>query len=510
MYFTVLYSKQMKLLSARQIQEWDAYTIHQKGILSADLMETASRAFTTQLLHDYADAETVYIFCGKGNNGGDGLVIARMLAAAGIKPQVYILEFGAAGTPDFQLNLQRLHATTPAIHFIQDTTYFPALPAGSLVVDALYGSGLNRPLQGLARQLVQHLNACAATIVSVDVPSGMYIQDSSKENTMVHATRTYTFQCWKLCLLLAENADFYGDVTLLDIGLDKGFTEKAESPWQVTQQKDAAAYYQPRKAASHKGTFGHALLVAGSEGKTGAAVLAARACLRSGVGLLTVYVPQSGYTIIQATVPEAMCVTTLQQDAMGKYKCLGIGPGMGTDATAVQLLDSLLTWADGRPLVLDADALTIISARPEWLARIPAGSVLTPHPKEFDRLFGPQANEMARLEKALAVTASYPLVIIVKGHHTLVAFDGKGYFNTTGNAGMATGGSGDVLTGLITGLLAQYKNGFTAALLGVYLHGLAADLALEQQSMESLLPSDITAFLGRAFQQMSLAHKKEA
>lgn len=500
----------MKLLSARQIQEWDAYTIQRKGILSADLMETASKAFTTQLLQDYTDAVIVYIFCGKGNNGGDGLVVARMLAAAGIQPQVYILEFGAAGTPDFQLNLQRLHAITSNIHFIQDASYFPALPANSLVVDALYGSGLNRPLQGLSQQLVQHINDYASTVVAIDVPSGMYIQQSSKGNTLIKATRTYTFQSWKLCLLLAENAAFYGEVTVLDIGLAKDFAEKAESPWQVTLHKDAAAYYQPRMANSHKGTFGHALMVAGSEGKTGAAVLAARACLRSGVGLLTVSIPQNGYTIIQATVPEAMCVTTLQQEAIEKYKCLGIGPGMGTDAAAVELLDSLLAWADGRPLVLDADALNIISTRPEWLARIPAGSVLTPHPKEFDRLFGAHADEVARLEKALAVSAAYPLVIIVKGHHTLVAFAGKGYFNITGNAGMATGGSGDVLTGLITGLLAQYKNGFTAALMGVYLHGLAADLALEQQSMESLLPSDIIAWLGKAFKHISLLHKKEA
>lgn len=500
----------MKLLSARQIQEWDAYTIAQKGIRSVDLMETASEAFVTALTADFPDPRSVFIFCGKGNNGGDGLAIARLLAAEGWIPRVYILEFGAPGTPDFQTNLQRLHGVTNHIHFIQDSRFFPELPPKCLVVDALYGSGLNRPLEGLPRQLVEHINNAAATVVSVDIPSGMYIQASSKGNTIVQAAYTYTFQAWKLCLLLAENAAYTGEVRVLDIGLDSGFAAAAACNWQITLPENAAALYQPRKAFSHKGSFGHALLVAGSEGKTGAAVLAARACLRSGVGLLTVHVPQSGYTILQSSVPEAMSITSLQQQDVQRYAVWGIGPGMGTEATAVQLLDSLLTWAEARPLVLDADALNILSSHPEWLKRVPEGSVLTPHPKEFDRLFGAHTNEMERLEKALAVSAELPLAVIVKGHHTLVAWQGRGYFNTTGNAGMATGGSGDVLTGLITGLLAQYKNGFTAAVLGVFLHGLAADLALEKQSMESLLPGDITDTLGAAFRQLMLLHKKEA
>lgn len=500
----------MKLLSARQIQQWDAHTIEQKGIRSVDLMETASEACAAQVIARFSTPRPLFIFCGKGNNGGDGLAIARLLAGEGWEPEVYILEFGAPGTPDFQTNLQRLHSATAHIHFIQDNGFFPALPPGCLVIDALYGSGLNRPVEGLSRQLIEHINQAKATVIAIDVPSGMYIQASSKGNTIIKATYTYTFQAWKLCLLLAENGAFTGKVSVLDIGLDAGFAAAAESNWQITLPENAAALYQPRQSFSHKGSFGHALLVAGSEGKTGAAVLAARACLRSGVGLLTVHVPESGYIILQSSVPEAMSITELHEEDVQRYAVWGIGPGLGTEKTAVQLLDSLLTWANGKPLVLDADALNIISKRPDWLQRIPAGSVLTPHPKEFDRLFGPHANEMERLEKALRVSADLPLVIIVKGHHTLVAWQGKGYFNTTGNAGMATGGSGDVLTGLITGLLAQYKNGFTAALLGVFLHGLAADLALEKQSMESLLPGDVTDTLGAAFRHLMLLHEKEA
>lgn len=492
----------MKLLTAQQIHQWDAYTIEKKGISSIDLMEKAAQACTDWLFWQTNRKGTIRIFCGKGNNGGDGLAIGRLFCQRGFQPEIYILESATAGTPDFQTNLQRLHTVTSQIHFIRNESYFPAIHTDDFVIDALYGSGLNRPLTGIPGQLVSHINASGAIVTAIDVPSGMFIMGSSKNNTIIKASTTLTFQSLKLCLLLAENAPYYGEVKVLEIGLDAGFPATADTPWQLTQIEDIYALYQPRSDYSHKGTFGHALLVAGSHGKTGAAVLAARACLRSGVGLLTVHVPDSGYQIIQSTVPEAMCITTMNENTPEKYTCLGIGPGMDTNDTAEQLLDSLLQWADNKPLVLDADALNIISRHPEWLARIPAGSVLTPHPKEFDRLFGNHENEMERLEKALAMSAKWPLVIIVKGHHTLVAWQGKGWFNTTGNAGMATGGSGDVLTGIITGLLAQYKDGWKAAMLGVYLHGLAADFALNFQSMESLLPSDIIRSLGKAFNKV--------
>ncbi|BAV06244.1 NAD(P)H-hydrate epimerase [Filimonas lacunae] len=500
----------MKLLSAQQIQQWDAYTIASLSISSTDLMETAAKACCNWLIQQAPEQQTIRIFCGKGNNGGDGLAIARLLLEKGIHSEVYILEQGSAGTPDFQTNLQRLHKLSTAIHYIQDSSFFPVIHSTDILIDALYGSGLNRPLQGLPQQLVTHMNNSPATICAIDVPSGMYIQGSSKGNTIIQASHTLTFQSLKLCFMLAENAAFCGNVQVLHIGLNSQFPETVTTSWEVTTTAAIAQLYQPRNAFSHKGSFGHALLVAGSHGKTGAAVLAARACLRSGIGLLTVHVPDSGYTIIQSSVPEAMCITTLQQSDAGKYACIGAGPGMGTEQTAVQLLDSLLQWNADKPLVLDADALNIISTHPEWLSRLPAGSVLTPHPKEFDRLFGPHNNnEYERLEKALAITMQWPLVIVLKGHHTLVASEGKGYFNTTGNAGMATGGSGDVLTGIITSLLSQYKNGLTAARLGVYLHGLAADLSLDLQSEESLLPSDIIRNMGKAFHWVHRS-KKEA
>lgn len=495
----------MKLLSAPQIHEWDAYTMAHQPVTSINLMERAARACTQWLLaHLPQPLGTIRICCGKGNNGGDGLAIARQLIQEGIQPEVYILEFGAPGTPDFQTNLQRLHGLSHPVHFIQDVTFFPVLHKEDIVIDALFGSGLNRPLQGLSEQLVAHINESGARIIAIDVPSGMYIQASCMGHTVVKATDTLTFQSQKLCLLLAENAVHTGAVTVLDIGLLPEFPDTVNTPWHITTPADIHAVYRPRTAFGHKGTYGHALLVAGSRGKMGAAVLAARACLRSGIGLLTVHVPEIGYQVIQTSVPEAMCITTLHESTPEKYACMGIGPGLGTDEEAVALLDTLLHWA-AQPLVLDADALNIISRHPQYLSRIPAQSVLTPHPREFDRLFGPHQNEVERLEKALAISQEWPWVIVLKGHHTLVAWNGQGYFNSTGNAGMATGGSGDVLTGIITALLAQYKEALPAAMLGVYLHGLAADLALDTQSMESLLPSDIIATLGKAFQQLSIS-----
>ena len=493
----------MKLLSASQIQLWDAYTIQHEPINSLDLMERAAGACSHWIIEHIAAPSPVNIFCGKGNNGGDGLAIARHLIEAGREVQVYILEFGAKGTDDFQANLQRLHALTTQIHFIQASTPLPVLSAGDCIVDALFGSGLNRPLRDISETLVQHINQANSEVIAIDVPSGMYIDHSAKGNTIIKARHTLTFQAMKLCLLAAENAPFFGEVHVLPIGLNSAFPGQTDTPWEMVDAAQIRALYQPRQAFAHKGSYGHALLIAGNKGKMGAAVLCTRACLRAGIGLLTVNTPEWGYTILQTAVAEAM--TTAREEAspdFSRYTTIGMGPGLGTEEETASLI-SLVLEQYNKPVVLDADALNVISHHPEWLQHIPAGSVLSPHPKEFDRLFGAQPNDFDRMHKALECSLQYPLVIILKGHYTLVCYQGKGYFNTTGNAGMATGGSGDVLTGILTGLLAQPYTGVQAALLGVYLHGLAADLALEQQSMESLLPGDIIEYLGKAFKTLT-------
>ncbi len=497
----------MKILNAQQIQQWDAYTIQQEPIASIDLMERAADACTKWLMNHQLVQNPVRIFCAKGNNGGDGLAIARQLLASGVNVSVYILEFGAKGTVDFQINLHRLHALTTDINFIQSETFLPAIHKNDLIIDALYGSGLNRPLTGLNADTVNHINASGATIISIDVPSGMYLDKSSAGNPVIKAKYTLSFQSFKLCFLMAENAAFFGEVEILNIGLHPDFLGTIDTIYEMVSPEKIASIHKTRKNFSHKGTYGHALLIAGNKGKMGAALLAARACLRSGVGLLTCNIPDALMSVIQTSVPEAMAVLREEKTTMDPFSTIGIGPGIGTGKDSEALLEQILLHYK-KPVVIDADALNILGHHKDWLQRIPAGSVLSPHPKEFDRVFGDSANDFERLQKAMDISQTYPFVLILKGHYTLIAFNGKGIFNTTGNAGMATGGSGDVLTGILTGLLAQNYTGFDAAVLGVYLHGLAGDLALKQQSVESLLPSDIITHLGKAFQSISKKTKE--
>lgn len=479
----------MKLLSSQQIHEWDAYTIEHEPIDSISLMERAARRCTDFLFEHNLTAPAIKIFCGKGNNGGDGLAMARQLIDAGLQPMIYILEFGAKGTDDFQINLHRLHLLTADIYFIQSAEFFPVISNNDIVIDALFGSGLNRPLQQLSARLVIHINEAGATIVSIDVPSGMYIDKSSKDNAVIKATYTLTFQALKLCFLVAENAEFFGDVHVLDIGLGNKFIEDVQADILITN-KLVVANHIPRNAFAHKGIYGHVLLMAGSKGKMGAAILAAKACLRAGAGLATVYTNENYFNAVHAALPEAMCMAREEKIDTTLYKTIGAGPGCGTDDDTAKEFETLLKEFN-KPMLIDADALSILSKNNQWLSLIPEGSILTPHPKEFERLFGKAANDFDRIERAKALSKEYPFIIILKGHYTLVAARGEGWFNTTGNAGMAKGGSGDVLTGLLTALLAQGYNPLAAAITGVYLHGLAADIATASVAQEAMMATDI-------------------
>lgn len=496
----------MKLLSPQQIHEWDAYTIEHGPISSLDLMERAATKCTSFILEKNLAVSPVKIFCGKGNNGGDGLAIARQLIETGIEPVVYILEFGARGTDDFQVNLHRLHQLTSNIFFIQSEEYFPTIEKDDLVIDALFGSGLNRPLMDLSAALVKHINNANALVLAIDVPSGMYINKSCKGDTVIKAGYTLTFQTTKLCFLLAENAELFGKVQVLDIGLSPQFLQESDTIFELVTKEKITASIKPRANFSHKGNFGHALLIAGNKGKMGAGLLAAKACLRSGAGLVTLQVPESSLNIVQTALPEAMCTIREEQTEWQKFTTLGAGPGLGTKEDAKTTLAQALNNFN-KPSVFDADALNIFSEQKEQLEKIPAGSVITPHPKEFERLFGRFDNEMDRLNKAIQLSTQYNFVIVVKGHNTLVASHGRGWFNNTGNAGLAKGGSGDILTGIITAFLCQGYDGLTAAISGVYIHGLAADLALQQQSQESMLASDIIERLGEAFYEVFAANE---
>jgi ADP-dependent NAD(P)H-hydrate dehydratase / NAD(P)H-hydrate epimerase len=500
----------VKIFSAEQIRNWDAYTIAQEPVASVDLMERAATKCVEWLIHNNFTKQPVQIFCGKGNNGGDGLAIARMLLGKGCAVTVYILEFGHKGTDDFQVNLQRLHEVSTDIHFLQSKEFFPQLHHNDLVIDAILGSGLNKPLEGVTAELVEHINLSPAVVISIDIPTGVFADKSCKDATVIHAHHTLSFQLYKQCFLMAENEEACGEVHLLNIGLHPAYYEQTESIFEIIDQTIIKHIYHKRKSFAHKGNFGHALLVAGSHGKIGAAVLGAEACLRSGAGLVTVHSPVCGYAILQSSIPEAMVETDHHIDHIAdvpkellRYAAIGIGPGIGLHESTAKVLIQLLKETQ-QPTVLDADALNLLSIKQHLAAYLHESCILTPHPKEFERLFGKTANDFERNQLAQQKAKELNCVIIIKGHHSFIACaNGKGYFNNTGNAGMATAGSGDVLTGILTGLLAQGYTTEEASVLGVYLHGLAGDFAATHLSQEAMIAGDITKHLGRAFQFIS-------
>lgn len=449
------------------------------------------------------------IFCGKGNNGGDGLAIARLLLEKGYTVSVYILEFGKAGSGDFQTNLERLHDLPFAdIHFLQSKEHFPLISTDDILIDALFGSGLNKPLEKLSADLVEHINHSKAMVVAIDLPSGLFIDRSSKGNKVVEADHTLTFQCYKEGLLMQENAFVIGKVHVLDIGLHPGYLINKNFDKHFVADSFIKQIFKPRNAFAHKGNFGHALLLTGSYGKMGAALLTAKACLHAGAGLLTCYLPKCGYTIMQTALPEAMVLTDENEtmlaqlpDDIEKYSVIGIGPGIGT-AEETQKLISFIIRRYRKPLVIDADGLNCLSLQKDLLHQLPPYSILTPHPKEFDRLFGEHENDFDRIATAKQKAGQLKIVVVLKSHHTVIASpDGNLFFNSTGNAGMARGGSGDVLTGIITALVAQNYTPEHAAIAGVYFHGLAGDFAANALSQQAMTATSIIGFLSQAFLQ---------
>lgn len=500
----------MQILTAQQIKAADAYTISHEPVESIDLMERAAEQCTRWIIEQTSADVPVFIFCGMGNNGGDGLAIARQLNQNGRQATAFLVMYGEHFSPDCEINKTRLehHFVSPlqAIHHAKD---FPDIPDNALLVDALFGTGLSRPLEGLVKEMVEWLNRQPQDIVAIDLPSGMYADASCKGHAVIKATHTLSFEYWKLAFLMPENAAHTGEVHILPIGLHPRYTAEVSTPYHLTDPEHIRAIYKKRDSFSHKGTFGHALLISGSYGKMGAAQLAARACLRSGVGLLTCHIPACGYLALQTAVPEAMCMAddcdrhiSKVAGELGQYQAIGIGPGIGRHPETAGMAEALLS-ACSRPIVADADMLNILAEKPALLEKLPQGSILTPHPKEFERLFGKTGNDFERLTLLLEKSKAYHIYIILKGHYSCVATpEQQLFFNPTGNAGMATGGSGDVLTGILTGLLAQQYSPLQSCILGMYLHGRAGDLAAEKLSQESMLASDIVENLGAAFKSL--------
>ncbi|MBN1414763.1 MAG: NAD(P)H-hydrate dehydratase [Bacteroidales bacterium] len=499
----------MKIFKTSQIRDIDAYTIEHEPVASIDLMERAATACADWLSDKFDHTDSFVILAGPGNNGGDGWAIARLLADRGYTNiRMYLTSFSGELSADSAINRKRLTDQNRVPVFVMESAiHFPALQPHDIVIDSLFGSGLSRPLSGLAAELVKHVNTAGCKTIAVDIPSGLMGEDNTGNTieTIIRADFTLTFQFPKLAFFFPENEQFIGDWTILDIGLHRECIEKTPTPYYFILQEEIATMIRPRRKFSHKGTYGHALLIAGSYGMMGASVLASKACLRTGAGLVTVHIPQKGYEIIQSSVPEAIvsldpaenCFSVLPD--LNLYDAVGIGPGIGTHASVQHALNDLLLKCS-KPLVIDADALNIMGIHKELLDRIPENSIITPHPREFERIAGTFINNYDRLMKQIDFARHYKIIVIIKGANTSVVLpDGRCYFNSTGNPGMATGGSGDVLTGIILSLLAQGYETSEAARTGVYLHGLAGDLAAQQTGQQALIASDITENIGNAF-----------
>lgn len=501
----------MKIFSASQIKAWDEYTIQHEPISSVDLMERASATCVEWFKKNIRLPQKLILFCGPGNNGGDGLAMARMILLAGGAIDIYVLQSDLFSN-DFTANLQRLRALSHPVNYLIRETDIPPIENDAIVIDALFGSGLNRALEGLAQTLVTHINESQAVVMSIDIPSGLFADKTSKGNTVVQADHTLTFQTLKLAFLLPENAAFTGNVTVLDIGLHPQYYQHTESELEVISSDFIHSIYRPRQRFSHKGSFGFAGLIAGSYGMMGAAVLSAKACMRSGVGKLRCHIPETGYDILQSAVPEAMCITDSGNRFHSKlsgwspYETCAVGPGLGSEVPATLLQDLL----DKKPsrLIIDADALNLLSDNKHLYPKIPPNTIITPHPKEFERLFGETPDHFARLQLARQKAQELQIYIILKGNYSFIATPGgRGYFNPTGNPGMATAGSGDVLTGILLGLSGQYPDAAQVAILGTYLHGLAGDLAAAEKSEEAMVAGDIIDFLPGAFKAIKKGEK---
>lgn len=501
----------MKIFPTSDIKQLDAYTIENEPVASIDLMERAAHALTEAITGQWGVKTHFAVFAGPGNNGGDALAVARLLGSQGYRVEVFLFNTKGQLSPDCAVNKERL-ADVPGVDFHEVTSQFvfPKLTADDVIIDGLFGSGLNKPLAGGFAAVVKCINASPAQVVSIDIPSGLMGEDNSfnAPSGIVRADLTLSLQLPKLAFLFPECEAYVGRWRLLDIGLSREGMDTLSTAYGLTEPDDVKRLLKPRGKFAHKGCFGRALLIAGSQGMAGASVLSARACLRSGVGLLTLHVPFCNNGIVQTAVPEAMTELDLSDTCFATatdvddYQAVAIGPGLGRSPETVAALIEQVETSD-TPMVLDADALNILGENRALLSHLPKGSILTPHPVELERLVGKCRSSFERLERARELARSADVHVVLKGAYTAVLSpDGMCRFNPTGNPGMATGGSGDVLTGVLLALLAQGYEPGDAARLGVYVHGLAGDLAAETRGVIGLTAGDVVEALPQAWMQL--------
>ncbi|WP_271781947.1 NAD(P)H-hydrate dehydratase [Aquimarina algiphila] len=499
----------MKIFSAQQMRMADEATMQSKNITSLELMEQAAQQ-VFNLIHNRLQGAPVliHVFCGIGNNGGDGLVVSRLLLEHGYNIKTYIVNFSENRSKDFLVNYDRLKEITSSWPIqLKSKEDFPTVSREDMIIDAIFGIGLNRPLVSWVAQLIKHLNTFRCFTLSIDIPSGLYVDKAPDDSeAVIYANTTVTFQLPKLVFFLPQTGMYTQDLEVIDIGLDRNFLTQSPGVGILISKNEVLPLYRPRHKFSHKGTFGHCVIIGGSYGKIGSVVLATRSALRIGAGLVSAYLPECGYEVMQSSVPEAMVITDDDDELAEihldfKPTAIGIGIGMGTNEKTVKAFEKFLKHNQSR-LVIDADGINILSKHLQFFENLPEKTILTPHPKELQRLIGEWKDDFDKIEKTKAFSKEYDCIVVIKGANSITIYDNQLYVNTTGNPGMATAGSGDVLTGIITGLLSQGYEPLHAAVFGTYLHGSSADIAIQQTSFEGLLASDITSYIGAAFLEL--------
>lgn len=497
----------MKIFSKAQIYEGDQLTAKKQGITSTELMEHAGVQIFNWIHTRMQGAQVpIHVFCGIGNNGGDGLVVARHLITYGYNVHTYIVNCSDKRSKDFLINYDRIKQTTkdwPLLLSCKDD--FPQINPNDIIIDAVFGIGLNRPINEWVKNLFQQFKASKAFTLAVDIPSGLYTDHVPEdENAVVWASYTLTFQSPKLVFFLPDTAKYTVQWEILDIGIDPEYISTLQTEVELIGKHEVLPLYTPRDKFSHKGQFGHALIIGGSYGKIGAVTLASKAALSSGVGLVTAYIPKCGYTAIQSSFPEAMVITDSDDAFISNIEfnieptTIAIGVGLGMESQTIKAFEDFLK-ANKRQLVIDADAINILAKNKILLKSLPKQTVLTPHPKELERLIGSWKDDFDKLKKAKALSKKYNVIIVIKGANTITVFQDKLYVNSTGNPGLATAGTGDVLTGIITGLITQGYEPLPATIFAIYLHGKSADIAVEALGYQSLIASHIIETLGDAY-----------
>lgn len=497
----------MKIFSKEQIYKGDQLTAEKQNISSTELMERAGIQIFNWIHQRMQGAQVpIHVFCGIGNNGGDGLVLARQLVNYGYNVHTYVVNCSDKRTKDFLINYDRIKQTTikwPTM--LNCKADFPEINPDDIIVDAVFGIGLNRPPNDWVKSLFQHFKSTKAFTLAIDMPSGLYADKiPDDKNGVVWADYTLSFQSPKLVFFLPDTAKYTRQWEALDIGIDLEFLQATETEVELIGKNEMLTIYKPREKFSNKGTYGHGLIIGGSYGKIGAVTLSGRALLAAGAGLVTTFVPKCGYIPIQSAFPEAMVITDNDEGKLTAITydieptAIGIGIGMGMDEKSHIAFQKFLK-TNKAPLVVDADAINLLSKHKDDLKLIKPHTVLTPHPKELERLLGKWTDDFDKLKKAKAFSKKYNCILIIKGAHTITVFENKLYINSTGNPGMATGGTGDVLTGIITGLISQDYEPLTASLFGVYLHGKSADIAVQDYGYQSLIASHLIDYLGQAY-----------